>query len=257
MRNFKQILAAGAVLALTLTSSGVDARDRHGAASPIAPNASRYSAQYDGPAYGPGGGYGPYGGVYGPGYAPEAPYYPGYYRQRAYSRGARGSASYRGFRVKLGASARTAEGARELANARRQIAIVERAGLSGADLRAFRRQPIEFSRRGHFDNGGVFVGAQAGSRPVLLHEYMHVYHRDRLPGGFNNPAIEAFYQQALASGAYPPGSYMLSNVKEFFAMTASCFLNGTVARPPFNREAIRAAQPEYYAFLSRLFGRRA
>ena len=49
---------------------------------------------------------------------------------------------------------------------------------------------------------------------------------------------------------------MMSNPAEFFAVTASCYLNGTVARDPYTREAIRERQPDYYAYLSRLFGSR-
>lgn len=302
MRSFSQIFAVGAVLASLLPAPAAIARSQHGATSAYPSYASRYTAQYDGPAYGPGadgpqagygpygpgygGGYGPgYGGGYGPGYGRgygpgygggygpgyRGGYGPGYgpgYGQRGAYRGdpsmrpapwghAGGSFAYRGFRVRPAYSASTAEGARQLAAARYQIEIVRRAGLSGSALRLFRRQPIDFGRSAHFTGGDVVLGrVQAGdSRPILLHEFMHLYHRDRLPGGFANPTIRGFFEQARANNLYPQGSYMMSNVREFFAMTSSCFLNGTVARPPFTREAIRAAQPAYYAYLAQLFGR--
>jgi len=47
---------------------------------------------------------------------------------------------------------------------------------------------------------------------------------------------------------------VLSNPAEFFVLTASLFLTGRVARLPYTRAALRAAQPAYYEFLSRTFG---
>ena len=41
---------------------------------------------------------------------------------------------------------------------------------------------------------------------------------------------------------------------EFFAVTGSLYLSGHVDRPPGTREALRAAQPRYYAWLAQLFG---
>jgi hypothetical protein len=47
---------------------------------------------------------------------------------------------------------------------------------------------------------------------------------------------------------------VLSNAAEFYAVTASLFLYGSVARPPYNRQTLRAAQPDYYNYLIRMFG---
>ena len=84
---------------------------------------------------------------------------------------------------------------------------------------------------------------------------MHILHRSTFPGGFDNPTIERFYQEAVAGNLFPADSYMMSNRREYFAVTASCYLYGSVERPPYTRQAIAQQQPDYYAYLGRLFGR--
>jgi hypothetical protein len=42
---------------------------------------------------------------------------------------------------------------------------------------------------------------------------------------------------------------MLRNPGEFFAMTASAYLYGRIARPPCDRATVRAMQPYYYRYL--------
>ena len=85
---------------------------------------------------------------------------------------------------------------------------------------------------------------------------MHVVQYRNVPGGFRSPVLRRFYDEALAGGLYPPDAFLMTNPIEFFGVTASCYLNGTIAREPFSRAAIRERQPGYYAFLSRLFGPR-
>jgi hypothetical protein len=63
-----------------------------------------------------------------------------------------------------------------------------------------------------------------------------------------------FYERAKGIGSYPKDAYMLKNAAEFFAMTASAYLHGSVARPPYSREALMRAQPIYAQYLGRLFG---
>ncbi len=53
-----------------------------------------------------------------------------------------------------------------------------------------------------------------------------------LPDGFGNADVEQFYERARDSGFYPPDAYVLKNVQEFFAVTASLYLWGNVDRPP-------------------------
>lgn len=93
-------------------------------------------------------------------------------------------------------------------------------------------------------------------KPILLHELMHAYHDQKLPGGFANAQMRTFFEQARASGRFPAGAYMLSSVAEYFAMMASVYVHGTAARDPFMRAAIREKQPEMYDWLVKEFGQR-
>jgi hypothetical protein len=90
--------------------------------------------------------------------------------------------------------------------------------------------------------------------PILLHELIHALHGGYLPGGNANPDIERFYQVALANDLYPQARYMMSNHREFFAVSGSLYLWGVIARPPFRRENLRARQPDYHAWLGDVFG---
>ncbi len=222
-------------------------------------------AQYDGPMMGgpddgmpgsgPGmgpGGRGPYGGGFGMG-------------PRRESRGPVGPfQSYHGFRVDIGEAQGAIDVPSAMGEVEHQIDIVDRAGVSAAMLAKFRAVPIRISATfagggSHYRGGSeVTLGSlQPGDdRPVLLHEYMHVLEYRTFPGGFRNPTVLRFYEEAQARGLYPAESYMMSNPAEFFAVTASCFLNGTVARDPYTRGAIRERQPDYFAYLSSVFGRR-
>ena len=95
------------------------------------------------------------------------------------------------------------------------------------------------------------------ANPILLHELLHAYHRLRLPGGFQNQDILTFYQRARDTpGLFPAHSYMLSNVNEYFAMTASVFLHGSAARDPSTRANLKTKQPVYYQWLEKVFGAR-
>ena len=229
-------------------------------------------AQYGGPMMG-GPGYG-----MPPGFDPEAgpdmgpgPYGPGPYddgpapRRRHASRGRAGPFStYHGFRIDVGEAEGRIDLSGALAAVRSQIDIVDRSGVSPAMLARFRAVPIRISvtfagGAGHYAGGSeVTLGSLQpnDNRPVLLHEYMHVLEFRTFPGGFHNATVRRYFDEARAHGLYPPESYMMSNPAEFFAVTASCFLHGSVARDPYTRDTIRARQPDYYAYLSRLFGPR-
>jgi hypothetical protein len=92
------------------------------------------------------------------------------------------------------------------------------------------------------------------NNPILLHELIHALHHRYMPGGEANPDVERFYQTALQGDLYPQARYMMSNHREFFAVTGSLYLWGVIARPPFNRDNLRARQPAYYAWLGDVFG---
>ncbi|NBW07657.1 MAG: hypothetical protein EBR82_06490 [Caulobacteraceae bacterium] len=109
---------------------------------------------------------------------------------------------------------------------------------------------------GRVDRNGLTLNDEVSppENPVLLHELLHVYQARRLPGGRNNPALVAAFDQAKASGDWPAQAYMLSNINEFFAMTSSVALWGRAARPPSTRERLKTAMPDWYAFLVGEFG---
>ena len=81
-----------------------------------------------------------------------------------------------------------------------------------------------------------------GHKPVLLHELLHAYHDQRIPGGFDNPDIIRFYKQAKGVKAYVATSHM-SNVKEFFACSGTSYLFGVTAQERSIREKVRDNQP--------------
>lgn len=109
---------------------------------------------------------------------------------------------------------------------------------------------------GRVDRNGLTLNDEVSppENPVLLHELLHVYQARRLTGARDNPHLVAAFTQAKRSGDWPPQAYMLSNINEFFAMTGSVALWGRAARPPSTRERLRAAMPDWYAFLVEEFG---
>lgn len=167
--------------------------------------------------------------------------------------------TYGGFAIDLN---RVPEPTREaiLRSLRAQIDLVNSLKIKPEIMAWFRAAPliIDPSIRGpgEFRNGRLALKdvVMPADDPVLLHELLHGWHFQRMPGRRCNPEILAFYDQARASGDFPAKSYMLSNVAEFFAMTASVALWGAAARPPHTRERLRAVMPVYYDWLAEQFG---
>jgi hypothetical protein len=143
-----------------------------------------------------------------------------------------------------------------------QIAQVERLKVSDAAMAYFRAQVITVDKAMDTTTRagprGIFFERRPvpEDNPVLLHEIIHRWQLERMPGGEQNPDVLRFYAQARKSGQYPPDSYMLSNPFEFFAMMASTVLHGRTARPPFTRENVRRKSPELYRFIVEEFGLR-
>lgn len=174
--------------------------------------------------------------------------------------------TYHGFRIDLGNAQGNVDVKSAVRSVEHQIDIVDRAGLSPGMMATFRSVPIRinvtFMQNGggsHYSGGSEVTLSSLSldeKRPVLLHEYMHVLEYHDFPGGFQNPEVRAFYDEAQSRGLYPAESYMMSNPVEFFAMATSCYLNGSVAREPFTRDEIRQRQPDLYAYMARLFGPR-
>ena len=91
---------------------------------------------------------------------------------------------------------------------------------------------------------------------ILLHEFLHAYHHQRLPSGMANPELRDLYAQAKARQIYPANADVMENEQEYFALSGSVFLHGRAARDPFTRENVKAKHPELYDWLEREFGPR-
>ena len=171
--------------------------------------------------------------------------------------------TYRGITVDISAAQGQPDIKDVVASLKHQIDIVVECGAKPEILAFFESQPVAV-KPGQSDGGGHFSSKVAGvtvdaavdapEKPVLLHELLHAYHFRVLPGALQNPDLVRFYGIAKQNELYPPDSYVLKNVQEYFAVTGSLYLWGNVDRPPNNRATLREKQPAYYQWLGDLFG---
>ena len=169
--------------------------------------------------------------------------------------------SYRGFTVDMSLVATAPNRAAIETSLKKQLDIVADCGAKPEVMTFFRGQRIKLKfgsedGGGRFSSAGVEIDAtpQPPERPIVLHELLHAMHGLYMPGGANNPDIDRFYNRAKEMQAYPAHEYVLKNRAEFFAVTASLYLWGFVARAPHDRETLKSKQPVYYAWLGELFG---
>ncbi len=155
-----------------------------------------------------------------------------------------------------------------LAATREQIDIVHAVGLPAGILAFFESVRFKLVPVGRFagNTPGLYSGrgersvqvsaaiVSTGHKPVLLHELLHAYHDQAIEKGFKNPVILGYYERAKAVPAYAAKSHMMQNEKEYFACSATTYLFGVTAQEPFHREKLKENQPEFYAFLTGLFG---
>lgn len=170
---------------------------------------------------------------------------------------------YRGFAVDTTAAQGQDNLDGVVTSLKHQIDIVADCGAKSDIMTFFKSQPVTI-KPGQGDGGGHFTTKEAGvtvdaaivapEKPVLLHELLHAYHFRVLPGALQNPDLVRFYGIAQQNELYPPDSYVLKNVQEFFAVTGSLYLWGNVDRPPFKRASLHDKQPVYYQWLGELFG---
>jgi hypothetical protein len=174
-----------------------------------------------------------------------------------------GKVSYRGFTVDVRTIAGTPNYDAVMALVAHQMDIVADCGAKPEIIRFFQSQVIVLAPPtaqgpGHFNANqpGITISNAVlePQKPILLHELLHAYHFRVLPGAFRNADILTYYNRARDGRRYPADAYVLKNVQEFFAVTASLYLWGHVDRPPSTREKLKAAQPAYYAWLGQLFG---
>ena len=91
--------------------------------------------------------------------------------------------------------------------------------------------------------------------PVLLHEFLHVYHGKMMPQGFDNLGVRAYHADAVSKQVFSKDEYAMRNHKEFFAVTASIFLAGKESmHEPKTRAQLKEKLPNYYKYLVELFG---
>lgn len=174
--------------------------------------------------------------------------------------------SYRGYRVDLSKIARRPDLAAIAQSLRHQLDIVETVGLNPRVLAFFHSVPISAAEgvcRDFSNSPACYTPPRVvrmnpvtfeAQRPVMLHEFLHAYHGKLMPQGFQNPDVLLYYDRARTAQLYPPGEYLLTNHREFFAMNASVFLYGRAAREPSTRPNLKQKQPIYYEYLVRLFG---
>ncbi|MEW6438766.1 MAG: hypothetical protein AB1508_16530 [Pseudomonadota bacterium] len=94
-------------------------------------------------------------------------------------------------------------------------------------------------------------------KPILLHELLHAYHDQKL--GRGNQDILNFWGEAKScvkrvdqgtEPCWPSGSYMLTDAFEFFATTASVYLDGDIERPPHSKEELCKNLQSYCVWLN-------
>ncbi|RUL95760.1 hypothetical protein [Rhizobium chutanense] len=168
--------------------------------------------------------------------------------------------TYHGWQVDL-TNARGAEPDKEMVAAvKRQLDIVEHVNLKPDVLTFMRTIPIWANPAaagfgpGHYSSKtGIDLRVRSldPDKPIILHELLHAFNGGMLSGGFGNSDIRQFFNNGR--GLWPGDSYMMSNDREFFAVTASVYLYGDIERPPYSRSQLREKQPRYYQWLAILF----
>lgn len=147
-----------------------------------------------------------------------------------------------------------------------QLDIVERANVPAAMLAFFKQTRIEVDPairgnpgvfRADQRPGAVFVRPEpfSAEKPILLHELLHAYHFNVL--GLKTAAIIKSFDAASAAGVYPPAfhkAHFLENPREYFAVTGTIYLVGTIQQPPFNCTVLSKTDPAYLAYLAETFG---
>jgi hypothetical protein len=164
--------------------------------------------------------------------------------------------SYRGYVIDWQGSIASPEIVKSI---EQQIDLVEAVKVSPEVMAFFRAQRIlinEDPEEGSRAGMRTFLARRVypADNPVLLHELIHRWTFDRIPGRAQNPELVRLYEAAKARGDWPASAYLYKNPNEFLAMTASTVIHGRAARPPFTRDTVRTKLPDVYAFIVRTFG---
>lgn len=133
-------------------------------------------------------------------------------------------------------------------------------------LRANGRDPA-MAKAVEFSNFRQFEAEMDRMPNFVLHELAHAYHDRVLPEGFGNPEIKSAYERARTSGKYDrverrfgtgkantfERAYAMSDAMEYFAETSEALFSRNDFFP-FNRDELKAHDPEMFALLMKLWG---
>src|SRR5579871_6427358 len=91
--------------------------------------------------------------------------------------------------------------------------------------------------------------------PILLHEFLHAFHKRMMANGYDNLGVFGAYSDAKSKNVFDRKQYTMFNHREFFAVTASIFLAGKESmHEPKTRAVLKEKLPDYYKYLVDLFG---
>jgi len=136
----------------------------------------------------------------------------------------------------------------------------------GADWLSANKRDPDMAKNVEFTNTRVFEEDIQRMPLLALHELAHAYHDRFLPEGHNNPDIEAAFQKAKAGGKYDKverrdhlgktrmdKAYAMTNAAEYFAESTEAYF-GTNDFYPYNREQLKAHDPEMLTLLEKIWG---
>jgi hypothetical protein len=168
------------------------------------------------------------------------------------------SFTYHGWRVNAASAARVQRPAKTIKAIKAQLDIVEQVGLPPKVLDFMRGVPVPASspEPGHYTRArGVEVHAKNldDKRPILLRQMLYAFQDQMLPQGYANPDVARLRREAAARRVWPNTATMLKDDPDYFAMTASAYLYGTITREPYTRADLCRTQPDACAWLADLF----
>jgi hypothetical protein len=175
--------------------------------------------------------------------------------------------TYKGFQIDYSLVQTNSKLPRIKAALERQVDMVLNVGLPTGTLDFFKTVPVVVVT-GKQPFAGRYLGKAKrievteffllrGRKPALIHEFLHSYHSQKLPGGVKNSKVIDSYREAVKKNIYNAKSHMMDNAREYFASVGTAYLFGVTALEPFTREKVQKCQPEFYQYLKDLFGPKA
>lgn len=169
---------------------------------------------------------------------------------------------YRGWRVDASGARGVQSASRTVRAIKSQIDQVESDHLTPGVMAFLRTTPISAdATRGRGEPSSYRPGHGVSlrvrgldpKRPALLFGLMLAYQDLRLPGGVANREVDGFLRQTVARHAWPKAALMLQDDRQFFALTATAYIDGAITREPYTRADLRNTAPQYYQWLANLF----